>query len=301
MRILVLTNLYPNPFQPNRGLFNRHPIRHLAAKHEVMVISPILWTDEWTARRAGKPKLGKNRTVELDGVRIVHPRYLYSPKCFREQYGRFFKLSVQRTFQRVIDQFHPDVLFAPWAYPDGWAAVELGNRYGLPVVLKVHGSDIHHLGLFPRRMSGTLRALNKADGIVVVNRELSTRIIEMGVDARKVRVVYNGIDRTVFHPGDKQKARDRQQLTLTRPLVLAVGNLVPVKGSSHFARCCNTFESTRLSSRLPYIGRRRRCVTRWSGVLSSSTCRTNSPSMEACRNTNLETGTAQPTWSHYPV
>ena len=46
MRILAMTNLYPNPFQPNRATFNRHQFRLLAEKHSLRVISPIAWTDE---------------------------------------------------------------------------------------------------------------------------------------------------------------------------------------------------------------------------------------------------------------
>ncbi len=83
MRILVLTNLYPNPFEPNRGSFNRHQICHLAEDHEVKVISPILWTDELAARRAGKPKLSDNRQTKLDGISVTHPRYFYTPKFLR--------------------------------------------------------------------------------------------------------------------------------------------------------------------------------------------------------------------------
>ena len=39
-----------------------------------------------------------------------------------------------RTFARVVDEFHPDVVLGSWAYPDGWAAVALGHGFGLPVV-----------------------------------------------------------------------------------------------------------------------------------------------------------------------
>ena len=51
MRLLALTNLYPNPYQPHRATFNRQQIRALAAQHEVRVIAPILWTDELRERR----------------------------------------------------------------------------------------------------------------------------------------------------------------------------------------------------------------------------------------------------------
>ncbi|MEX2139918.1 MAG: glycosyltransferase [Pirellulales bacterium] len=230
MRILVLTNLYPNPFEPNRGLFNRNQIRHLAEEHEVTVISPILWTDEWAARRAGNSSLTNSRANELDGIPIVHPRYFYTPKILRSCYGRFFKASVQRTFRSSVERFQPDVVYSPWTYPDGWAAVELGHARGLPVVVKVHGSDIHQLNRFPGRSSGTLKALHEADGVVVVSADLKDQIVRLGVNDQNVQVIRNGIDAGLFAPGDKRQARARLGLPDDRAMVVTIANLVPVKG-----------------------------------------------------------------------
>ena len=55
MRVLVLTNLYPNPYQPNRAPWNRQQLRAVAAMHEMHVIAPILWSDElWERRKQGR-------------------------------------------------------------------------------------------------------------------------------------------------------------------------------------------------------------------------------------------------------
>ncbi len=229
MRILVVTNLYPNPFEPTRGLYNRHQIRHLAERHEVTVISPILWTDEWSARRVGKPPLLNGRSQSVDGIEVHYPRYFYTPKVLRGSYGRFYQASVRKTFDRVADVFRPDVVFAPWVYPDGWAAVELSRSRGLPAVVKIHGSDIHQLVRFPARLASTVSALKQASAVVVVSKELKERVIQLGIDAAKVRVVYNGVDTDVFCPGDRQRARTRLNLPGEPSMVLAVGNLVAVK------------------------------------------------------------------------
>jgi hypothetical protein len=63
MRILTLTNLYPNPFHPTRATFNRQQIRLLAARHPVAVIAPILWTEELAARWKGGASLPRGRCV----------------------------------------------------------------------------------------------------------------------------------------------------------------------------------------------------------------------------------------------
>jgi glycosyltransferase involved in cell wall biosynthesis len=232
MRILTLTNLYPNPFHPTRATFNRQKMRLLAARLPVAVIAPILWTEEWAARRRGNPPLPHGRRVTCDGITVDHPRYLYPPKVLRGWYGHCFRESVRPAFRRALAEFRPDLIFAPWAYPDGWAAVQLGHRAGLPVVIKVHGSDILGLSRYPRRSRGTIEALRQSDGIVAVSRDLEERVVALGADPDRVRVIYDGIDGELFHPGPRDGARARlaRELDLRGPVILYVGNLVPVKG-----------------------------------------------------------------------
>jgi glycosyltransferase involved in cell wall biosynthesis len=232
MRILTLTNLYPTPFHPTRATFNRQKIRLLASRHPVAVIAPILWTEELAARWRGAAPLPRDRQVACDGITVDHPRYVYPPKVMRSWYGHCFRESVRSTFQRVVAEFRPDLVFAPWAYPDGWAAVQLGHRAGLPVVIQVHGSDILQLGRYPRRAGGTIAALRQADGILAVSQDLQERVVAYGADPSRVRVVYDGIDAELFHPGPQDAARARlvRELTLHGPVVLYIGNLLPVKG-----------------------------------------------------------------------
>src|SRR6516162_682944 len=132
MRVLTLTNLYPNPLHPTRGPFNRQQLRVLAEHHDVRVISPIAWPDELAWRLKGGPRLPSDRRVTCDGIGVEHPRYYFPPKYLRGWYGHFYRESVRSTFRRALTEFRPDVIYSPWAYPDGWAAVELGHQAGLP-------------------------------------------------------------------------------------------------------------------------------------------------------------------------
>lgn len=232
MRILTLTNLYPTPFNPTRATFNRQKIRLLATQHPVAVIAPILWTEEWAARWKGAGSLPRGRRVTCDGIAVDHPRYVYSPKVLRGWYGHCFRESVRPAFRRALADFRPDLVFAPWAYPDGWAAVQLGHRAGLPVVIKVHGSDILQLSRHPRRSRGTIEALRQADGVIAVSHDLKERVVAMGADGARVRVLYDGIDSELFHPGPQDAARIRlaRDFDMRGPVVLYIGNLLPVKG-----------------------------------------------------------------------
>jgi glycosyltransferase involved in cell wall biosynthesis len=229
MRVLALTSLYPNPLEPHRAPFNRQQLRALASEHEVRVIAPIAWTGELAARRAGKSSgLLADRQRVCDGMTIHHPRYAYTPKVLRGWYGRFFVRSVRDCFQRAVSDFRPDVVLGCWAYPDGWAAVRLAREAGLPVAIKVQGSDV----LLARgvRKRRTAEALKSADAVIAVSRNLAERAQAMGVAPERIHIVYNGVDANVFHPAAKGPAREHLRVASGEPLILFVGNLLPVKG-----------------------------------------------------------------------
>jgi glycosyltransferase involved in cell wall biosynthesis len=261
MRILALTNLYPNPYQPYRATFNRQQIKALAVHHAVEIIAPIPWTEERAARKRSDNSLPADRRVRCDDLQVSHPRYYYTPKVLRTWYGWFFLLSVRAAFRRAITEFQPDLVFAPWAYPDGWAAVSLGRSANLPTVIKVHGSDVLRMDEIPGRRQRTIDALRHADGIVAVSRDLGQRVSAFGVDFRHVQVVYDGIDSSLFHPGSQEEARIQLGLDQQEPLMIFVGNLVPVKGLPVLLEAC---------TRLMLQGTRFRCCLIGDGPLRNS-------------------------------
>lgn len=254
MRILAMTNLYPNPYQPHRATFNRHQFRILGQEHPLRVLAPIAWTDESAARWRGGAPLPPGRRVTNDGLVVDHPRYYFTPKCARGWYGRFFLTSVKKTFRRAVREFRPDLVFAPWAYPDGWAAVRLGRAEGLPVVLQVHGSDVLLLDQMPARRKGTEAAVRGADGVVAVSHDLARHLAEMGVEPARIRVIHDGVDRALFHPGEKAAERAALNLPPDGRLLLFVGNLVPVKAVDVLLRAGADLARAGESFRLLVVG-----------------------------------------------
>jgi glycosyltransferase involved in cell wall biosynthesis len=244
MRILALTNLYPNPLQPHRAAFNRHRFRFLSQLHDVRLIAPVSWRDEWSLRGQG-PGIPRDRRTTCDGIAVEHPHYWYTPGILRSQYGRFFEASVRATFDRAVAEMAPDVVLATWAYPDGWAAVRLARRHGLPVAVMVHGSDIRRIDDIPGRARGTREALCSADGVIAVSADLAARAVALGAHPDRVATILDGVDRTLFHPGDRSEARRLVGFEDGRRHLLFIGNLLPVKGVDVLLQACRTLAARR--------------------------------------------------------
>ena len=121
-------------------------------------------------------------------------------KSFRSYYGQFYLASIRKAVRRMVEDFSPEIIFACWAHPDGWAAVRIARDLGVPAVIKVIGSDVLVLGRRGRRRQVLAQTLRAADGVVAVSRDLAEHVIELGVDARKVHVVPEGIDVDLFSP-----------------------------------------------------------------------------------------------------
>ncbi|MFL5343029.1 MAG: glycosyltransferase, partial [Gemmataceae bacterium] len=140
------------------------------------------------------------------------------------------------------------------AYPDGWAAVRLAKNLGVPAVLQVHGSDVLLLDRFPARLRRTVDALQAADGVVAVSQDLAHRLQRLGISDARIRVIYDGVDTAVFQPGPKDAARDRVGVAGGDPVVLFVGNLVPVKGVDLLLKACARLAAERFPVHLVVIG-----------------------------------------------
>lgn len=253
MRILVFTNLYPNPYQPHRGSFNRRELRALAKHHHIRVVSPIAWTDEIRDHAAQGRRLSANRRWECDGIIADYPRYYFPPKVLRGTYGHCMLRSVERTVTNVISELKPDLIYAPWVYPDGWAAVRLGRRFGLPVIVKAHGSDVLQLHVAPARIPPTISAMQSADHVIAVSQDLANKIVGLGVSTERVTRIYNGIDRQLFSPSDRSAARQRLGLQEVRT-VLFVGNLIQLKGVFDLLDACAVLTARETPVRCYLIG-----------------------------------------------
>ena len=140
--------------------------------------------------------------------------------------------SIRDSMEKIRKEFSFDVLLSSWVYPDGCATAELAREFNVPFVAVAQGSDVHQYLQMPARRKIISSALNRSSGVIARSRELSRLLADVGVDEKKIRVVYNGIDSELFHPADQRAARQELGLPQSASIILFVGNLLPIKNPS---------------------------------------------------------------------
>jgi glycosyltransferase involved in cell wall biosynthesis len=226
VRLLTFSSLYPNPAQPNHGVFVENRLRHLlaAGEAESTVLAPVPWFPGRTPPRDAIPARETRH-----GITVHHPRYFALPGI-----GMYTNpYSMHRVARAAIARLKAeglafDLIDAHYLYPDGVAAVWLAREFGCPVVLTARGSDTsqlpHHHG-----PGGLIRrAITEADALIAVSAGLAEGLRALGAPAGKVTVLRNGVDLGTFcPPGDRAAAR--RELGLDGPTLLSVGHLIPRK------------------------------------------------------------------------
>jgi glycosyltransferase involved in cell wall biosynthesis len=254
MRLLFLTNVFPSPLEPTKGVFNLDLVRALADAHQVRVLSPISWLTELQARIRGA-SLGAERRALRDDVDIHYPRFYYTPGILRQFYGSFLWRSVRPTLKAHLDADPPDAVLGYWAHPDGEVAVRVARRLNVPAVVMVGGSDVLILARDQSRRRRIATVLQQADAVVATSQDLRTRVIEMGIAPSKIHVVSRGVDTRLFSPGDKKEARRRLRIFPSAGAVLLwVGRMVPVKGLDILLHACALLQQSGLAFHLCLVG-----------------------------------------------
>ncbi|MBM4197413.1 MAG: glycosyltransferase family 4 protein [Gammaproteobacteria bacterium] len=249
MRILTFGTLYPDATRPQHGIFVEHRLRPVLRRGNATarVVAPVPW---FPSKRAVFGEWGSFPRVAArevrDGVTIDHPRFIVVPKFGMSVAPMLLALGARPALQRVREEgFDFDVIDAQYFYPDGVAAAILGRWFDRPVAITALGSDLNVIGGYalPRRMI-RWAALNAAARITV-SGALRDVLAGWGLSRDSIHVLRNGVDLDFFSPPADRLAL-RRELGVTTVTLLAVGNLVPLKGLELVLEALRTCEGVHL-------------------------------------------------------
>ena len=248
IRVLVVSSLYPNPTQPNHGVFVENRLRRTLALGDIeaTVVAPVPFFPfahplfgTW-AKHAKTPHSETRHDLE-----VRHPRHLVIPKLGAALTPRF----LFETLKREVNSLRAagkdfDVIDAHYFYPDGVAAAMLARELGLPLMITGRGTDLTLIPNFRSERAQIKMAIAQADVLITVCEDLRQRLLSLGAPREKTITLRNGVDLEAFTPQDQGSAR------LTYGVdgftLVSVGGLIERKGHDLIIRALPLLPDCRL-------------------------------------------------------
>lgn len=214
--VLTLTPFYPTPRDDAAGCFVAEPLQWLAQlriRNTVFAVQPF-YRESSGASSHGQP-VNWLRYFSLPGG-------LGLPMAGAFVFARTVARARQLHRQQPIHIIH-----AHGPLPCGHAAMLLSAELGVPFVVSVHGLDAfstqqvrERAGVWCRRISQ--RVYRSSRRVICISEHVREQVLQGTGKSCRTSVVYNGVNPDLFSPSNEPPSG--------RPTVLAVGNLIPIKG-----------------------------------------------------------------------
>ncbi|OAN66931.1 glycosyltransferase [Sphingomonas sp. TDK1] len=231
LRVVVLSTLFPDASRPNFGIFVERQTRALAARAgvDVQIVAPRGLPPFPLSRHPRYAQLAAQPVREAWNGLIVHrPRFLNLPGTGGRAHATMLAHALRPTLAELRRTFPFDVISTEFFFPDGPAAIALGETFGVPVSIKARGSDIHQWTRRPAIARQIVAAGQAADGLLSVSLALRDDMIALGMPADRIQCIVTGVDLTRFAPRDR--IATKHALGVDGPLVASIGALIPLKG-----------------------------------------------------------------------
>ena len=190
MRILLVTQMWPSPENPDLGSFLVPLTRELEALGNEVDVASI-------SRRGG-----------------AKTKYLRLAREARE----------------MAKSTRPDVVFAHFLFPAGAAGALAARAADAPLVVMAHGQDVANLGAVPGITRATSWVLRRSAAVISNSRWLADRLTEMiPLPDANITVADCGVDLDAFSPRPQAEARSEVRWDGEGPAFLCVGSLIERK------------------------------------------------------------------------
>ncbi len=240
LHVLTLTPFYPSERDDAAGCFVSEPLDSLARtgiSNTVFALQPF---HRGTVR------------ARQSGVAAQRLGYFCLPGNFGLSTAGVF------AFARVVGRVREmqrsqriDLIHAHAPLPCGHAAMLLSAELSLPYIVSVHGLDafssqqVHgRSGEWCRRISQ--RVYRSSRRVICISEHVREQVLEGTGSGCRTSVVYNGVDPEFFSPGSQPSSNG--------PIILSVGNLIPIKGHEVLIRAVGSLVADFPNLTLEIIG-----------------------------------------------
>jgi glycosyltransferase involved in cell wall biosynthesis len=229
IHVLTLTPFYPSEHDDAGGCFVSEPLDWLAkygVMNSVIAVQPFY--------------RGKLR-ARHSGVSARWIRYFSLPGGFGlPTAGAFLFARIVGLVRELQRSQRIDLVHAHAPLPCGHAAMLVSAELGIPFVVSVHGLDAFSTeqvrgkaGEWCRRISQ--RVYRSSRRVICISERVREQVLEGTGSTCRTSVVYNGVDPEFFSPS--------KEASSSGPVVLSVGNLIPIKGHEVLIRAVASLAS----------------------------------------------------------
>jgi teichuronic acid biosynthesis glycosyltransferase TuaC len=234
LKVLMLTRLFPSQMLPSFGTFCMERAKALSMSTDVRVMVPTPYFPNWLPGRMEWKRWARVEREGLtpEGIPVSFPRYLSIPGGATWFQGVAMAQAVRQDFKKHFKDWRPDVIDGHFAFPDGYAATQLGKALGVPVMVTCHGSDLRQYPDLPIAGKMTRWTLRTANRVISVSSDLYNSSIEYGTLRNNAVFLQNGVDPEKFQLLDQAQLRAQLNLPLNRKIAIQVAALIDRKDQS---------------------------------------------------------------------
>ncbi len=231
MKVLSFSYCFPNRANRSWGVFVLNRLAALSRLVELEVVSPVPTFPVWTRMQGALPDLDE----EIGGLKVHRPRFFYFPGILKFTDGWFYGRGTRKWVKAFCESWKPDLLDVHFVWPDGVGVYHIARELGIPYVITERGW-LNVCVRKPSMRGQCAAALQHAAAVIGVSKALAEMAAGLGVDAAKIHIIQNGVDKSVFHPMDRSACRKELGLLVDRRLLVTVAHLKRTKGHDETVR-----------------------------------------------------------------
>lgn len=227
MNVLFITRNFPQTGNPIDGLFVLELAQELIRIRVDVRVIHLAEHIPWPLSKLRRYRKSLASYYIHDPQWLIRYNITALPRALL--LGNRAKLWGPRVYEyakRCWPNFRPDFIHAHTFVPAGVVARHFSAKWHCPILIHTHGSDTR---VFLRRYLTRrliLQLAKQAKAIVVVGPTIRKRLIDEGVAKNSLYVVPNGMDISKIYCGHNSLIRRYKD----KRIILAVGNLIPIKG-----------------------------------------------------------------------
>lgn len=166
--------------------------------------------------------------------------------------------------KKLVSLKEIDIIHTHSDIPFGKIGLSIAREFNIAFIFEIRGfmeETLVATGKIKKNSSSYFKYQKKrnklakaSDLIITLGKNMKKRLIELGLNHNKIKVVPNGIDTEKFHPLPENKEL-KNQLSLSRSFVIGyIGNIRPFEGIELMIQACDILKKKNIEIKIVLIG-----------------------------------------------